>query len=220
MVTRFSLPGISLCAVIALGLCSCSSSQPIAGPSVTPTVTVTATETVKAADSPAEESSQPPSATQSSTSQPSETTAEPACGTALPASEFEALTRKMPPARDSSGTEMGWDWDAKSADTATYDPCAALSWVTYPIEGATGSSPFIIALFHEGKYIGVATRVAFGFFPKVQRLNDSTLKVTYTYNKGLESNAGASGRAVSTFTWDDSAAKVLHQGSFPPGYNY
>ncbi len=220
MATRYPLPGISLCAVIALGLCSCSSSQPTAEPSATPTVTVTATETVKATESPEAQSSQSPAATPSPTSKPSKTSAEPTCGTALGASDFEALTRKMPPARDSSGTVMGWEWDADYADTDTYDPCAALSWVTYPIEGATGSSPFIIALFHEGKYIGVATRVTFGFFPKVQRINDSTLKVTYTYNRGAESNADASGRAVSTYSWDSGAGKVVHKGNFPPGYNY
>ena len=35
--------------------------------------------------------------------------------------------------------------------------CTMLSWITLSVEGATGSSPVQIMLFHYGEYIGTAT---------------------------------------------------------------
>lgn len=143
---------------------------------------------------------------------------QPTCGPKLTPSALTKLATKLPAPKISTGEIMDWKWDADSADPSTYDECAALSWVTFPIEAATGSSPYIIALFHEGKYLGVATRTTFGFFPQVERIDDAKLKVTYTYAKDGDSNAGASGRAVSTYSWNLSTESVKHQGAFPPGY--
>ena len=162
MATRYPLPRISLCAVIALGLCSCSSGQPTAEPSATPTVTVTATETVKATESPEAQSSQSPTAQGF-----------------LGRCHGSPIRSKAPPALRRS-----------------------------PLRSSTKESTSALP------------RMTFGFFPKVQRINDSTLKVTYTYNRGAGSNADASERAVSTYSWESGAGKVVHEGNFPPGYNY
>lgn len=215
----YSLKVLSLSAALTLLLGACStpgttqvqpthsevaiSSSAAASPSVT--ATAEATKSV----SPAK-----PSPAVPKSSKP----AQPSCGPKLTPSALAKLTAKLPAPKISTGEIMDWKWDADYADPSTYDECAALSWVTFPIQGATGSSPYIIALFHEGKYLGVATRTTFGFFPQVVRVDDAQLKVTYTYAKDGDSNAGASGRAVSTYSWDLNTESVKHHGAFPPGY--
>ncbi|WP_404285285.1 LppP/LprE family lipoprotein [Glutamicibacter arilaitensis] len=165
-------------------------------------------------DSPrGEPSAMPPS----SAAEPSETP-EVSCGPEMTTGELAKLAAKLPAPKISTGAVMGWKWDPDSADAATYDPCAALSWITFPIEGATGSSPYIIALFHGSTYQGAATRTGFGFYPEVERVADARLQVTFSYAKNSESNADASGRALSTYIWDENTKSVKHHGGFPPGY--
>jgi len=110
-----------------------------------------------------------------------------------------------------------WQWDLDGADTTTYDACAALSWVVLEIPGNTASSPFQIMLFHRGRYIGTTASKPIGFPPKVVRLDDAAIQVTYTWLRDGESNAEASGRSVSIFTWDDRTRSVVHSGEWPPG---
>jgi len=138
------------------------------------------------------------------------------CGEAMSNAALAALADKLPAPNDSTGAQMEWAWDGPHADKDTYDACAALSWVTYPVEGGTGSSPYTIALFHQGKYLGVTTSRTFGFFPEVKRKADGVIVVTYTYARKGESTAGASGRATSTYTWDPQSASVKHAGELPP----
>ena len=110
-----------------------------------------------------------------------------------------------------------WQWDLDRADTTTYDACAALSWVVLEIPGNTASSPFQIMLFHRGRYIGTTSSEPIGFPPKVVRLDDAAIQVAYTWLRDGESNAEASGRSVSIFTWDDRTQSVMHSGEWPPG---
>lgn len=110
-----------------------------------------------------------------------------------------------------------WQWDLDGADTTTYDACAALSWVVLEIPGNTASSPFQIMLFHRGRYIGTTSSEPIGFPPKVVRLDDAAIQVAYTWLRDGESNAEASGRSVSIFTWDDRTRSVMHSGEWPPG---
>ncbi|MCG7432682.1 LppP/LprE family lipoprotein [Kocuria indica] len=102
-------------------------------------------------------------------------------------------------------------------DTETYDPCADLSWVTLTIRGGTASSPSQQMLFHDGEYLGTTTQEDIGFSPATVRLSDSAIQVTYRWAKEGESNAGASGRAVSTYSWNPNTESVDHAGEWPPG---
>lgn len=213
----FKALSLSAALTLLLGACSApgtSQAQPthseVAASSsvaVSPSATPTPEETKSVAPT-------KPTPTVTKSSKP----AQPSCGPKLTSGALTQLATKLPAPKISTGEIMDWKWDAEYADPSTYDECAALSWVTFPIEGATGSSPYIIALFHKGKYLGVATRTTFGFFPQVVRVDDAQLKVTYTYAKDGDSNAGASGRAVSTYSWDLNTQSVKHHGAFPPGY--
>lgn len=107
-------------------------------------------------------------------------------------------------------------WAPTMAGTSTYDPCAPLSWITVVIEGATVSSPNHIMLFHRGEFLGTATKIAYGFTPKVERIDDGTIQVTYRYLLDGEANAFASGQAVATFAWDASSESVTMTGEVPP----
>ena len=111
-----------------------------------------------------------------------------------------------------------WQWNLDGADTTTYDACAALSWVVLEIPGNTASSPFQIMLFHRGQYIGTTASKPIGFPPKVVRLDDAAIQVAYTWPRDGESNAEASGRSISIFTWDDRTRSVTHSGEWPPGF--
>lgn len=109
-----------------------------------------------------------------------------------------------------------WDWNLDTAMIEGYDPCADLSSIILPIDGGTVSSPYAVMFFHDGEYIGTATAEPLGFLPQIERVDDATLTTTYTYALDGESNAAASGRAVSTFQWDDASESVQHTGEFPP----
>ncbi|CAL8898879.1 hypothetical protein KVA01_20640 [Kocuria varians] len=130
------------------------------------------------------------------------------CGTDSAQSAVDANIGKV------KGIVNSSDWSVDSL--STYDPCAALSWVTLS-GGGTGSSPRQQMLFHYGDYLGTTTSEAIGFHPATVRLSDSSIQVTYTYNKDGESNAEASGRAVSTYTWNESTQSIDHAGEWPPG---
>lgn len=52
----------------------------------------------------------------------------------------------------------GWSWGLDPAYfDGNYDPCAPLSVVVTSVEGATGSSPDLAVLFHNGVFVGPAT---------------------------------------------------------------
>ncbi|MDO4918813.1 LppP/LprE family lipoprotein [Kocuria sp.] len=136
------------------------------------------------------------------------------CGTDSAQSAVDDNISKVPAAfPDRQDETTAWF----ASDKSTYDPCAALSWVTLNIRGATASSPATQMLFHYGKYLGTTTSKAIGFTPATTRLSDSSIRVTYTYVEGDESNAEAKGRAISTYTWNESTESIDHAGEWPPG---
>ena len=114
------------------------------------------------------------------------------------------------------GLDPEWAWDLEGADTSTYDECADLSWIVLAIERGTASSPYQIMLFHHGKYIGTTAQEPIGFAPRVERLDDGTIQVTYTWPYEDEGTVNASGESVSYFTWDEEADDVVHSGEWPP----
>lgn len=99
---------------------------------------------------------------------------------------------------------------------SNFDPCSALSWITVTLEGATASSPYHILLFHNGEYLGTATAKAYGFSPRISRVDDSEIAVTYRWPKEGEGNAAASGTTQAGFRWDEGAQKVVMSGDVPP----
>ena len=112
------------------------------------------------------------------------------------------------------GVEDPSQWEVE--DDTAYDACAGLSWITLT-GGGTGSSPRQQMLFHPGDYLGTTTAEPIGFHPATTRLSDTSIRVTYTYVEGSESNAEARGRAVSTYTWNEATESIDHAGEWPPG---
>lgn len=188
---------------IALTGCSTGSGDPA------PTKTVTQTV------APSAESTGTPTSTPTPTPTPAPVptpSAAPTCGSEDPTSAIQqAATRLGAPA----GIE-GAEWDTAGAARGGYDPCAALSWVVLRPANSTGSSPSAILLFHDGTYLGTATKVQYSFTPDVTRTSDAAVSVTYRYPRDGESNAEASGRADATYRWDDAAGRVVMTGDVPP----
>jgi len=125
-----------------------------------------------------------------------------------------AAAKLPPPFSDPDMSDVGWDPSAATLDG--YDPCAALGWIVMPIQGGTASSPYAIALFHQGQYIGRATAKSYGFFPTVTRVDGATISVTYHWPRANESTAEASGTSVAQFHFDSASGTVKMTGSVPP----
>jgi len=199
------LRGLVPLGLVSIALTGCSTG------SGDPAPTQTVTQTV----APSAESTETPTSTPTATPAPVQTpqpTATPTCGSEDPTSAIQqAATRLGAPA----GIE-GAEWDTAGAARGGYDPCAALSWVVLRPANSTGSSPSAILLFHEGTYLGTATKVQYSFTPDVTRTSDAAVSVTYRYPRDGESNAEASGRADATYRWDDAARRVVMTGDVPP----
>ncbi|QCR44383.1 hypothetical protein C1N91_13520 [Curtobacterium sp. SGAir0471] len=199
--TRHSRPvGLLLVAAGAtLALAGCTGGSD-AGPTATVTRTVTPSPSASSAAgaAPATGSSAP--------------TATPSCGPSDGAAAAAGPIADLPlPA----GLESA-RWDASHADTSTYDGCAALSAVSVSVADATASSPVAILLFHDGSYLGTATKEQYPFVPQVTRESADAIRVEYRYPQGSDSNADPSGRATATYTWSDATGRVVMSGDVPP----
>ena len=201
--------------LVALALAGCRggttpASSDEAGTSAEAAATAAQTEEENASDDESARTRPPASASpETASAQPTEK-----CATMTGAEAVSTWGPQVPTFR----SESYWQWDLDGADTTTYDACAALSWVVLEIPGNTASSPFQIMLFHHGQYIGTTASKPIGFPPKVVRLDDAAIQVAYTWPRDGESNAEASGRSISIFTWDDRTRSVTHSGEWPPGF--
>ena len=201
--------------LVALALAGCRggtapASPDEAGTSAEAAATAAQTEEENASDDESARTRPPASASpETASAQPTEK-----CATMTGAEAVSTWGPQVPTFR----SESYWQWDLDGADTTTYDACAALSWVVLEIPGNTASSPFQIMLFHRGQYIGTTASKPSGFPPKVVRLDDAAIQVAYTWPRDGESNAEASGRSISIFTWDDRTRSVTHSGEWPPGF--
>ena len=201
--------------LVALALAGCRggttpASPDEAGTSAEAAATAAQTEEGNASDDESARTRPPASASpETASAQPTEK-----CATMTGAEAVSTWGPQVPTFR----SESYWQWDLDGADTTTYDACAALSWVVLEIPGNTASSPFQIMLFHRGQYIGTTASKPIGFPPKVVRLDDAAIQVAYTWPRDGESNAEASGRSISIFTWDDRTRSVTHSGEWPPGF--
>ncbi|WP_157110371.1 LppP/LprE family lipoprotein [Nocardia anaemiae] len=76
-------------------------------------------------------------------------------------------------------TKVPWSTDPAGFE-GTYDPCVTLSAVIITVEGATGSSPNQVLLFHKGEFVGTGTRESLGFTAlDPGRTTDDTVGVIY-----------------------------------------
>ena len=76
-------------------------------------------------------------------------------------------------------TKVPWSTDPAGFE-GTFDPCVTLSTVIIAVEGATGSSPNHVLLFHKGEFVGTATHESLGFTSlDPGRTTDDTVGVTY-----------------------------------------
>lgn len=187
------LSAVATAAVLSMALAGCTSDGPV------PTTTIT--KTVLA--SPESTSADP---------KPSAATPSPTCG---PTDIKDAAGRAIADLPLPAGLENA-EWDTAGADISGYEPCAALSWLTISVKLATADSPVAILLFHNGTYLGTATRKSYGFVPDITRTNDNEIAVTYHFAKPGEALAEANGRTKATFTWDDSTGRVKMTGKVPP----
>ncbi|MDK7135789.1 LppP/LprE family lipoprotein [Corynebacterium sp. UMB4614] len=201
---------LALSCVLVGGLTACSSDGSDAADSSSP---VTITQTVKKTR-PAEskDRAKPKPTRKAQESEPSKKTRPKRCGDL---SAEEALAQNVgkvqkPPFFADK------EWSTEFAGTGLYDPCADLSPIDITFEGATGSTPHHIMLFHRGEYLGTATAEPQGFTPAMKRVDDQTIAVTYFYTKPGEANAMRSGEAHATFTWDPGQEKVVMDGNLPP----
>jgi hypothetical protein len=190
---------ILLGAALVVVLAGCSS-----GPAPDDDPTATATKTATAPSTPvAAPTTGAPSAEPSST---------PTCG---PADGATAAARGI--AALPAPTQLpDVTWDASTADYTGYDPCAALSWSTVTVGLATASSPVAVLLFHDGTYLGTATKEAYAFVPDITRTAPDAIEITYHYPQGNDANADPTGRAVADLRWDDADGRVAFSGSTPP----
>lgn len=140
------------------------------------------------------------------------TAAEASC---TPVTAGQALAAALPRVPQFDEGER-WAWDPTTADISGFSDCAQLSWITVGIQGPTGSSPYQILLFHRGEFIGPATERAYGFAPRVQRLDDAAIQVTYRWAGPGETTAGASQTAVSVFRWNELRGAADRAGELPP----
>lgn len=86
--------------------------------------------------------------------------AAPTCGPNMNAPEIQAAISSLP----ALPQNYPWSSDPKSFDpSSNYNPCSTLSVVIITVTGATGGSPDLALLFHEGGFAGVATSKAYPF---------------------------------------------------------
>lgn len=104
----------------------------------------------------------------------------------------------------------GMTWQPNGSPTP--EPCRTLDYSTTTVSMATGSSPELIMLFHNGEFVGPASNC---FVPlrNLERDGDDTVVATYRFPLEGESNAGATGTATLRYRWDGD--KVVTEGSFP-----
>lgn len=96
-----------------------------------------------------------------------------------------------------------------------YDPCVSLSWQLITLERATVASPYHIMLFNHGKFLGTATYEPYGY-PRISRVDDYEIAVTFTWPREGEGNANPQGRTNAWFRWDEAQGKVVMTGDVPP----
>ncbi len=191
-----------LAATSALGLAGCS--DPGANPAPATTETVVETETVQPEDT-AEGQEGTDAAGSGSDEQ---------CGINPEDPRIQEAIANVPAAfTEAASANQDVAWSTNVTDTS-FDPCADLSYAQLSIEGATGSSPMQVMLFHRGEYIGTTSDCAPGN-QKVNQDDDKSITVTYRWPKPGEGTAGDTFSEDVTYTWVDDETGVSMSGPIP-----
>lgn len=105
-------------------------------------------------------------------------------------------------------TKVPWSTDPAGFE-GTFDPCVTLSAVIITVEGATGSSPNQVLLFHKGEFVGPATRENLGFTSlDPGHTTDDTVGVTYKTPGSC--NACSDGTLTPVqFHWDGKQVQTI-----------
>lgn len=215
--------GVTTLAALALTftLGACQEEQRAAGsaPSVTSTATKapasgsTSTQTMTGTSTASGATRTVSAGKPGTTSSKGATTATSTCKTSTPAQALATAVSRVPAADLGDGVHVRY---TSQGAINHWDACAGLSWIALPIEHGTASSPWQIALFHDGAYLGTATAKGYGFRPTITRTSDTSISVVYLWRKDGESTAGASGKTHASFTWDAVSHSVRMKGSTPP----
>lgn len=131
--------------------------------------------------------------------------ATPNCGENLAAPQVISAVRQLSP---DPGT--GWVWNSDpSTFEGNFDPCATLSTVLASVEAATGSSPVAALMFHNGEYVGTATRQARGFTRlNIARTTDDTVVLDYKTPGACNACPGAAVNSVR-YQWQGNRVVML-----------
>ena len=103
--------------------------------------------------------------------------AAPTCRVNLDAPEIQTAIKSLP----ALPQNYPWSSDPKSFDlSSNYNQCATLSAVIITVTGATGGSPDLALLFHNGSPAGVATLKAYPFTTvSATQTTDDTVALSY-----------------------------------------
>ncbi|WP_315503315.1 LppP/LprE family lipoprotein [Actinomyces radicidentis] len=109
-----------------------------------------------------------------------------------------------------TGGVYGWD-HTHYHPTSTYDPCATLSWVElHQAEMPTTAASWVL-LFHKGTFVSTARQAPVNGVNSVDRVDDSTISITYGTPQYAGSTEGTS-TATSTYTWDADKEAIARTG--------
>jgi hypothetical protein len=178
---------LAILAGLALASAACGSS----GDNAVPTITVSPPATIL---SPA------PSASTTSTEVPARV-----CGVDLGSPVIQSAIATLPMEQ---GTRTPWSTDPRGF-AGNFNPCTTLSTVIITIQGATGSSPNQALLFHQGSYVGTATRENYGFTAlDPDHTTDDTVGLTYKTPGSC--NACSDGTYTHVqFHWDGKQVQMI-----------
>lgn len=101
-------------------------------------------------------------------------------------------------------------WSSEPAGfEGTFDPCVTLSAVIITVQGATGSSPNQVLLFHKGEFVGTATRESYGFTSlDPGRTTDDTVGVNYKTPGSCNACSDGTSTPVQ-FHWDGKQVQMI-----------
>lgn len=131
----------------------------------------------------------------------------------------EALDKwisEVPP-HDRAKTNDAFEWDQEVQRENDYDECADLSWINIGITRPTASSPEQVMLFHRGEFVMTATEKPEQIVPTTQRNSDGEIEMGFRFQKPGEVFAASSGRATSTYKWDENRSTIVRSGDLPDG---
>jgi hypothetical protein len=112
--------------------------------------------------------------------------------------------------------DLGWEYDYHPVDD-NFDPTATSCAVLVTVQGATGSSPTHILLFHHGEFVGTGRKEGAPFVTLLKHeCTDDTVAVSFKI-PGRQGFAGpAKEQSNVKFRWLSGPDVVMREGPLPP----